>query len=197
MGNIEGTAGHPIPGLAVKIVDLQTGEELSTNQPGLLFVKGPNVMHGYLNNPKETERVITDGWYNTGDIATLEGSGFITINDRLSRFSKIAGEMVPHWTVEEILQKALGTAEHVVSVVGIPDEKKGEELVVFYVEGSADGDKLHQIVTESTLPNLYKPRRENYVPIAKMPTLGSGKLDIAQLKKLALKLLPRFVSRNQ
>ncbi len=197
IGHIEGTAGHPIPGIAIKIVDINTEEELFTNQPGLLFVKGPNVMLGYLNNPQETQCVIIDGWYNTGDIATLDDNGFITISDRLSRFSKIAGEMVPHWAIEEILHKALGSDEHIVSVVGIPDEKKGEELVVFYLGGAADPDKLHQIITESTLPNLYKPRRENYVPIAKMPTLGSGKLDIAQLKKLALKLLPRFVSRNQ
>ena len=71
----------------------------------MLLIKGPNVMHGYLNKPEKTAEVIRDGWYITGDIAKIDADGFITITDRASRFSKIGGEMVPHIKVEEILQK--------------------------------------------------------------------------------------------
>jgi acyl-[acyl-carrier-protein]-phospholipid O-acyltransferase/long-chain-fatty-acid--[acyl-carrier-protein] ligase len=166
-------------------VDCETEETLPTGSTGLLMVKGPSVMLGYLNDPKETARVIKDGWYNTGDIAKIDKDGFLTITDRLSRFSKIGGEMVPHLSIEQVFLNALDTDENVVAVTSVPDDKKGEEIVVLYLEKAGSAEKLHEIITASNLPNIWKPRRNNYIKIESMPTLGSGKLDVMQLRKIA------------
>jgi acyl-[acyl-carrier-protein]-phospholipid O-acyltransferase/long-chain-fatty-acid--[acyl-carrier-protein] ligase len=95
-----GKIGHPLPGVCVKVVDIETGLPVAPRSQGMLLVKGPNVMRGYLDKPEKTAEVLYDGWYTTGDIATMEEDGFLTITDRLSRFSKIGGEMVPHIRIE-------------------------------------------------------------------------------------------------
>jgi acyl-[acyl-carrier-protein]-phospholipid O-acyltransferase/long-chain-fatty-acid--[acyl-carrier-protein] ligase len=186
VGYREGTVGRPLPGVEVKIACSESGRELPAGQAGLLMVKGPNVMLGYLNREKETAEVLRDGWYNTGDIATIDDEGFVRITDRLSRFSKIAGEMVPHLGVEEAYLQGLDTVEQVVAVTSVPEPKKGEELVVLYMDKAGNADKLHEIISRSNLPNMWKPRRDNYIRIESIPVLGSGKLDVRQLKKLAL-----------
>jgi len=185
-GSKEGTVGMPIPGVSVKIVDIRDGRETVIGKPGLLLVKGPNVMLGYLNRDKETRKVVNNGWYNTGDIASIDQEGFLTIKDRLERFSKIAGEMVPHKGVEEAFLQGLNTNEAVVAVTAVPDSRKGEELVVLYLDKAGDADKLHEIVTNSALPNLWKPRRNNYIKVKSLPVSGSGKLNVMELKKMAL-----------
>ena len=86
VGARKGKIGQPVPGMAVKIVDPDTGYPVPTGQPGLLLVRGPNVMAGYLNMPEKTAEVLRDGWYTTGDMAFLDEEGFIEITDRLSRF---------------------------------------------------------------------------------------------------------------
>ena len=185
VGAKPGTVGHPLPGVAAKVEDLETGELLDVDQVGLLKVKGPNVMAGYLGLPEQTEKVLNDGWYDTGDVASIDEDGFVTIRDRLSRFSKIGGEMVPHVGIEEAYLKGLSTHEHIVAVTGVPDEKKGEELVVLYLQQAGTPEDLHEIITNSDLPNMWKPRRSNYIKIDEMPILGSGKLDIMKLRKIA------------
>ena len=132
VGAKRGTIGHPLPGIGVRIIDPDTGESLPVDKPGLLLVRGPNVMVGYLNRPEKTAEVLKDGWYNTGDIATQDEDGFLRITDRLSRFSKIGGEMVPHIKVEEKLHELLEADGQVLAVTAIPDEKKGERLVVVH-----------------------------------------------------------------
>ena len=103
-----GTVGRPLPGVMAKIVDLETRQDLGPEQEGMLLIKGPNVMKGYLNQPEKTAEVIQDGWYITGDVARIDGDGFIRITDRLSRFSKIGGEMVPHLRLEEAIGNIIG-----------------------------------------------------------------------------------------
>ena len=152
----------------------------------MLLVRGPNVMLGYLNAAEETAEVLEDGWYKTGDIAAVDEDGFLTLTGRLSRFSKISGEMVPHIGVEEVYLKALGTCEQVLAVTSVPASKKGEELVVVHLEEAGDADKLHRIISESNLPNLWKPRRDCYVKVDAIPTLGSGKLDLLRLRQIAM-----------
>jgi acyl-[acyl-carrier-protein]-phospholipid O-acyltransferase/long-chain-fatty-acid--[acyl-carrier-protein] ligase len=181
-----GTIGHPAPGIAARVIDIDTGKPLSFGQQGLLCIKGPNVMRGYLGLPEKTSQVLQNGWYNTGDIATIDEDGFVTITDRLSRFSKIGGEMVGHLAVEDICMRDLGTGDQLVAVTSVPDPKKGEELVVLYVAGRVDGDLLHRKVSESSLPNLCKPKRDRFLPVEAIPTLGSGKLDVMKLKQLAM-----------
>lgn len=178
--------GHPIPGVAVKVVDIETKQPLDMGTEGLLLVKGPNVMLGYLDAEEQTAEVIEDRWYNTGDIARIDTDGFITITDRLSRFSKIGGEMVPHIGVEREYLEGLGTDEQVIAVTSVPDPKKGEELVVLHLAQAASAEQLHEIIAESQIPNMWKPRRDNYISIESMPILGSGKLDVMKLRKIAL-----------
>jgi acyl-[acyl-carrier-protein]-phospholipid O-acyltransferase/long-chain-fatty-acid--[acyl-carrier-protein] ligase len=186
LSNKPGTVGHPIPGVAVRILDVHTREPVGLGQSGILMVKGPSVMLGYLNKEKETAEVLKEGWYDTGDIASIDEDGFLTITDRLSRFSKIGGEMFPHLAVEEVCMRALNTHEQVVAVTSVPEPKKGEELVVLYLEKAGNADKLHEIISKSHLPNICKPRRDNFIKIESIPLLGSGKLDIRRLRRIAL-----------
>jgi acyl-[acyl-carrier-protein]-phospholipid O-acyltransferase/long-chain-fatty-acid--[acyl-carrier-protein] ligase len=186
-GTRDGTVGHTLPGMAVRVLHPETGDPVEMGQPGLLYVKGPNVMKGYLKLPEKTTEVLHDGWYNTGDIVSVDEDGFVTIHDRLSRFSKIGGEMVPHMVVEDAVHTALETQERVVAVTGLPDEKKGEKLVMLYVRDRIDADGLYEILKSADLPNLYIPKRENLIPVNAIPLLGSGKLDIMEVRQTALK----------
>ena len=185
VGAKRASIGHPLPGIAVRIVDPATLDPVPQGQNGLLLVRGPNVMQGYLNRPDKTAEVLRDGWYNTGDIAAIDEDGFVRIVDRLSRFSKIGGEMVPHIKVEEKLQEISGASEQVFAVTAIADEKKGERLMV--VHTLAD-DKLQDCLAQfakSDLPALWKPRAEHFVHVDSLPYLGTGKLDLRRLKEIA------------
>ena len=97
-----------------------------------MLVKGPNVMRGYLGRDDLTEAAFHDGWYVTGDLGFLSEDGFLKISGRLSRFSKIGGEMVPHGRVEEALQQAIGADSQVFAVTAVGDERKGEKLAVLH-----------------------------------------------------------------
>lgn len=186
VGTKEGTIGQPIPGVAVRVVDLETGEPLGPGQAGVLQVKGPNVMAGYLNKPDRTAVVLRDGWYSTGDVASIDEDGFITITDRLARFSKIGGEMVPHLALEEVCASTVHASEPAVAVTSLAHPTRGGELVVLYVPRHADPEAMFRAVAASDLPNLYKPRRDHYLPVEAIPVLGSGKLDLMALKRLAV-----------
>jgi len=186
-GTKVGTVGHPIPGVAVKVVDVETGEPIKTGAEGLLLVRGPNRMLGYLNAPEKTREVFRNGWYVTGDIATIDDEGFIRLTDRLSRFSKIAGEMVPHLKIEEAIAEALGDPGCV--VVAVPDESRGERLVAFYTRHDVPADVLWQRLGESSLPKLWIPKRENLYCIDAIPQLGTGKVDLKGVRARALELV--------
>jgi len=186
-----GTIGRPIPAVAVRVTNLDTGQVLPPGQTGMLRVFGPNVMLGYLGRDLETQQAIQDGWYATGDLAELDEEGFITIRDRLARFSKIGGEMVPHQRVEDEIQRILGTTELVCAVVGLPDERKGEKLVVLH-RPWPDGLTPHEIVSRlkaSGLPNLWLPDPDAFIEVHELPVLASGKLDLRRLKSLAAQYL--------
>ena len=187
----EGTAGRALPNILCRVVDRETGETVATNCSGVLLVKGPSVMLGYLGNPKKTAEVLVDGWYNTGDIATIDEDGFISITDRLSRFSKIGGEMVSHTAVEEEIRSVAGkripTGTAGLVITGVEDEKRGEKLVVVYENDIDDVAGIKKLVLESDMPNLWKPASQNWVAVDKIPTLGTGKLDLGQIKLLARK----------
>lgn len=184
-GAKEGSVGHPIPGVAIRVVDPDNYAILKPGEPGLILIKGPNVMLGYLGRSDKTAEVVRDGWYVTGDIGIMDEDGFVRITDRMSRFSKIGGEMVPHGVVEDELHNRLGQTG-VVAVTSVPDEKKGEKLVVIYTRDAADAETLHRYMTESAIPNLWKPGRDCYLEVESLPILGTGKLDLKGLKELAL-----------
>jgi len=186
VGAKRGTIGHPLPGIGICIIDPDSGETLPVEKPGLLLVRGPNVMVGYLNRPEKTAEVLKDGWYNTGDIATQDEDGFLRVTDRLSRFSKIGGEMVPHIKVEEKLHELLEADGQVLAVTAIPDEKKGERLVVLHTLKEDMLKDCLERLSKSDLPALWKPRPDQFVHVEQLPYLGTGKLDLRRLREIAM-----------
>jgi acyl-[acyl-carrier-protein]-phospholipid O-acyltransferase / long-chain-fatty-acid--[acyl-carrier-protein] ligase len=190
VGAKRGHIGHPLPGISVRIVDPETRERLPVGTPGLLLVRGPNVMKGYLGKPEKTAEVLQDGWYVTGDIAAEDEDGFLTITDRLSRFSKIGGEMVPHIKIEEKLQELAGATEQKFVITGVPDGKKGERLVVLHTLSPEELKALLDRMPEAGLPNLWTPRANQFFHVEELPHLGSGKLDLRRVHDLAVDLSP-------
>jgi acyl-[acyl-carrier-protein]-phospholipid O-acyltransferase/long-chain-fatty-acid--[acyl-carrier-protein] ligase len=179
-----GSVGHPLPGVVAKIVDPTTGDGPLFGQEGLLLLNGPNRMKGYLGEPDKTQDVLRDGWYVTGDIATIDDAGFIRITDRLSRFSKIGGEMVPHMRVEQQIQELLDP--HFTCVVtAIPDAARGERLVAFYTDPSVTSQTLWEQLCRTELPRLWLPKREDLRLVEAIPTLGTGKIDLRAVRQLA------------
>ena len=158
---------EPVPGIA---------------EGGRLFVKGPNIMLGYLraDNPGVIEAP-PDGWYDTGDIVKIDADGFVTILGRAKRFSKIAGEMISLGLVEQNLLHAFPEAQH--AAVAVPDAKKGEQLVLFTTDGTLDAKKVADGLKALNVPALMVPR--NVITLAELPLLGSGKTDYQALSRMA------------
>jgi acyl-[acyl-carrier-protein]-phospholipid O-acyltransferase / long-chain-fatty-acid--[acyl-carrier-protein] ligase len=182
------TIGRPFPYQLVKIVDPGNHEELPVGEPGLLMVKGPNIMAGYLNDPERTAKVLHDGWYETGDIAAVDEDGFIIITDRLARFSKIGGEMIPHNRIEECLHTLLELTEQTLIVAGVADESRGERLVVLHTLDEGQLAELKERLKDCDLPNLWRPRPNSFYHIDAIPVLGTGKMDIRKAKQMAIDL---------
>ena len=186
-----GTIGRPLPGVTVRVVSAETGEPLPTGEEGRLQVSGPTLMKGYLNDPAKTAEAIKDGWYDTGDMARLDDDGFIHITGRLSRFSKIGGEMVPHLKIEEAL---LGICEchdpddaegPVLAVSSVPDERKGEKVIVLHRKLPLPAAEVRRRLGEAGLPNLWVPSTDAFFEVESIPVLGTGKLDLRALSHLA------------
>ena len=118
--------------MAAQIRDPDSGQALSLHDTGMLWLRGPNIFEGYLDDPARTAQVIQEGWFKTGDLARFDEDGFLFIEGRLSRFSKIAGEMVPHETVEAKIREALqlSSEERSIAIASVADEAKGEALVL-------------------------------------------------------------------
>ncbi len=204
--NKPGSIGRPLPGVAVRIVDPERYPKETVERyvgtEGLIIVKGASVMKGYVGMPEKTAEVLHDGWYTTGDVGYLDKDGFLFITDRLSRFSKIGGEMVPHGRVEETLldlafelvrlqggeaPEDVGEPACVpeIAVTAVEDEKKGEQLIVLFAGLSFDHSELQVLLAESTLPNLFQPKPTAWYEVGEVPKLGTGKVDLRGLKILA------------
>ena len=194
-----GTVGRPIPCVMAKTVDPDTMQDLPDGQEGLLFIKGPNVMKGYLNNPEKTAEVVINGWYNTGDFATIDEDGFITITGRQTRFSKIGGEMVPHLRIEEIITSIVSDpdaeeAEVQVAVTAVPDPRKGERLIVLHKQLGIPIETILKELAKEDLPNLWMPGSDSFLEVESIPLLGTGKLDLARIKQIACDAFPAEVT---
>lgn len=188
VGAKRGYIGHPFPGMSIRIADAGdpwAHQPLPPGQPGLLLVRGPNIMQGYLGRPDLTAAALRDGWYCTGDMALRDEDGFLQITGRLSRFSKIGGEMVPHIKIEETLQAVQGGAEMNFVVTAVPDPKKGERIVVLHRLAETELTTCLEKFAASDLPNLWKPRPEAFCRVESFPLLGTGKLDLRRVRQIA------------
>ena len=186
---VEGSVGRPLPGVSARVVTPDTDDELDTNEDGMLLISGPNVMQGYANREDLTRDTIHNGWYVTGDIAHIDKEGFIHITGRLSRFSKIGGEMVPHVRIEEELGQAFreGQDDEQVRlcVTAVPDAKKGERLIVLHLKTEKDITEIRKVLSDAGLPNLFIPSQDSFLEIDEIPMLGTGKLDLKGAKQMA------------
>ncbi|HEV3409413.1 MAG TPA: AMP-binding protein [Chthoniobacterales bacterium] len=179
-----GSTGKMAPGIAAEIRHPETDEKLSLHESGMLWVRGPNIFEGYLKDPERTAEVLRDGWFKTGDLGRFDEDGFLFIEGRLSRFSKIGGEMVPHELVEQKIMNALdlnGQAERPIAIMSVPDEAKGEALVLLSAV-EIDAQQLRTALREADVPNLWVPRTIRRVEA--IPVLASGKLDLGKCKEL-------------
>lgn len=185
-GSRRGAVGQPVPGVTLRVVDPDTFEPRPVEVSGMLLVRGPSVMRGYLGRDDLTAKALHDGWYVTGDIAVVDEEGFVWITDRLARFSKIGGEMVPHGRVEEALHEAADAqGRQLFAVTSVPDERKGERLAVLHVHDPRKIDAVLQTVAKSGLPPLFVPRRHDFVHVEALPILGTGKLDLRAVRRIA------------
>jgi acyl-[acyl-carrier-protein]-phospholipid O-acyltransferase/long-chain-fatty-acid--[acyl-carrier-protein] ligase len=175
-----GTVGRFLPGIEHRLEPV-TG----IADGGRLFVKGPNIMRGYLRaeRPGMLEPP-PDGWYDTGDIVDLDSEGFVTIKGRAKRFAKVAGEMVPLGAVEDFVARLWPQSAH--AVVTLPDARRGEQLVLVTEQRDAQRSVLAEAARAAGLPELFVPRAITVV--AAVPLLGSGKVDYAGVSQLATAL---------
>lgn len=180
-----GSVGLFIPGVAARITDPETNEPLPLHSSGMIWLRGPNIFEGYLNMPEKTAEVMQNGWFMTGDIGRVDEDGFLYIEGRLSRFSKIGGEMVPHETVEDHINKALDKSDDVrtIAIVGVPDEAKGEALLLLSSDPDVDLHELRVQLTNEGIPALWIPKK--IIDVDEIPILASGKLDIKSCESLA------------
>jgi acyl-[acyl-carrier-protein]-phospholipid O-acyltransferase / long-chain-fatty-acid--[acyl-carrier-protein] ligase len=180
-----GSVGRLAPGMAAEIREPETGRKLSLHETGMLWLRGVNIFEGYLDDPKRTAEILYDGWLKTGDIGRFDEDGFLYIEGRLSRFSKIGGEMVPHETIEQKIIDLLelsGRDERPIAIVGVQDEAKGEALVLLSAV-DLDLAELRKKLQEAGVPNLWIPK--NVHRVEAIPVLASGKLDLKKCQGLA------------
>ena len=180
-----GSVGRLAPGMAAEIREPETGQKLSLHETGMLWLRGVNIFEGYLDDPKRTAEILHDGWLKTGDIGRFDEDGFLYIEGRLSRFSKIGGEMVPHETIEQKIIDLLelsGRDERPIAIVGVQDEAKGEALVLLSAV-DLDLAELRKKLQEAGVPNLWIPKQLHRAD--SIPVLASGKLDLKKCQALA------------
>ena len=176
-----GTVGRVLPGIEHRLERVE-----GITEGGRLFVRGPNVMLGYLR--AERPGVLeppAGGWYDTGDIVELDAEGFVTIRGRAKRFAKVAGEMVPLGAVEDFIAKLWPDAIH--AVVAMADQKRGEQLVLVTDCEEAARPALAAGAREAGLPEIFVPRA--IVKVEAVPLLGTGKIDYVSAVRLATEVV--------
>lgn len=178
----EGSVGRPLPGLAAFTVDPATRERLPLGTEGMLIIRSPSRMLGYLDRDDLTAGVFHDGGYVTGDMGRVDDEGFVFITGRLARFAKIGGEMVPLDNVERLLQEKAGDACEI-AVAAVADPTRGERLIVLHTGWTGDWETLFAALDGS--PALWRPKSKDCKQVAEIPRLGTGKRDLAGIKRLA------------
>lgn len=183
-GAREGSVGHPVPGLAVEVVDPVSGEPCPAGTDGLLRVRGPSVMQGYLDDPVRQAAVLREGWYATGDRASIDDEGFVTLTGRFARRSRIDGEIVSHAELEDAIAWQTGRPDGQVVVTG-GGEGPSARLKVYYADGRLDPERVLQSLSASGLPPAWLPRVEDFIAVDEIPLLPTGTVDFAALERRA------------
>lgn len=189
IGKKFGAVGRLMPGMSARIVNPDTGEIRPLTETGIVWLRGANVFPGYLDDPERTQAAMRDGWFVTGDVGRFDDEGFLYIEGRLSRFSKIGGEMVPHVTIEQQLIEVFDwdqAEKPTLAVTSIPDPSKGEALVLLTTE-DVTTDEVRTRLLAAGLPNLWVPKLVRKVE--KIPMLGTGKMDLKGCRELAKELV--------
>jgi acyl-[acyl-carrier-protein]-phospholipid O-acyltransferase/long-chain-fatty-acid--[acyl-carrier-protein] ligase len=182
--NRPGSTGKVIPGVQVRLVNFETGEECKTREVGKIFVKGDSVMKGYYDDPELTADALVDGWYNTGDMGFFDEDSFLWHAGRFKRFAKIGGEMVSLVKVENILEKFL-PKEVSCCVVEVSDEKKGSYIVATVSMEVNKTEILRKMLNE--LPIIALPRQ--FIVIKELPMMSTGKIDFRKVTKMVQEIL--------
>lgn len=180
-----GSVGKMAPGIAAEIREPETDKKLSLHETGMVWFRGVNIFEGYLHDEKRTADVLHDGWLKTGDIGRFDEDGFLYIEGRLSRFSKIGGEMVPHESIEHKIVDLFGLAgrdERAIAIMGVQDEAKGEALVLLSAI-DVDLAQLRDKLRDAGVPNLWIPKK--ICRVEAIPVMASGKLDLRKCQDLA------------
>ncbi len=180
MDNKSGTVGRLLPGIEYKLLPVP-----GVGKGGRLIVKGANIMRGYLlhDKPGVIQPPVTEqgeGWYDTGDIVTLDEDGFVTIRGRAKRFAKVGGEMISLTAVEEFISRVWQDKQH--AVVSIPDDVKGEQLVLVTDDDSAERKELVTAAREQGIGELNVPKKT--IKVKEVPLLGTGKTDYPAVQAL-------------
>jgi acyl-[acyl-carrier-protein]-phospholipid O-acyltransferase/long-chain-fatty-acid--[acyl-carrier-protein] ligase len=174
-----GSVGRLLPGIEYRLEPVEGVED-----GGRLFVRGPNVMHGYLNHDANAKFKELNGWYDTGDIVSVDAQGYLHVRGRMKRFAKVSGEMVSLTAVEDALAGAFPQygIRCQVAVVTRPDEDKGERLIAVTNEPKLQMDEVRAAIKAKGLTNLAVPREIKFV--REIPKLGTGKVNHRELQKL-------------
>lgn len=184
-----GSVGRLLSGVECCTLDPESGQETPLSEGGMLCFRGPNIFAGYWNDPQRSEKVLSEnGWFKTGDLGKLDDEGFLWIEGRSSRFSKIGGEMVPHARVEDEIMDFLGlcpSEEPSLVVTSLPDEQKGERLVLLS-SIELDLDHIKNGLSKRGIPNLWIPRK--LLPVQEIPILPTGKINWAEIKTILSQL---------
>ena len=184
-----GSVGRLLPGIAIKFIGPETGKVMPLGERGVLCVKGVNVFKGYLDDNEKTAEILNDGWLITKDLACFTSDGFLRIDGRVSRFSKIGGEMVPHEGVEEAIIKVLDIRCEdclQIAVVARVNEKKGEKLSLLTTV-HIEQQELTSKMLQAGYSSLWIPKE--IINVNKIPVLATGKLDIVGCKNLLIEKL--------
>ncbi len=179
-----GSVGRTLPGVSVRVVNPDTLQPVPLGQQGLLLVNSPSRMAGYHRAPGKTQEVLRGGFYVTGDLGYVDEDGFLFITDRLARFSKIGGEMVPHLKIEDAVSNILENSPCFVTAVA--DDRRGERLVILYTRPDVTPAQVVQYLSAAGIPALWIPKRENVYLINAIPVLGTGKIDLAKARRIAM-----------
>jgi len=182
--NRPGSTGRVLPNIIVRVENFETGKECVPGEVGKILVKGPSVMNGYFEDPEQTEEVLKDGWYNTGDMGSLDTDGYLWHAGRFKRFAKVGGEMISLVKVENILEKLLPEGVSC-CVVEIPDEKRGSYIVATV---SGEVNKTHILrMMLNELPLIALPRE--FIVVKELPMMSTGKIDFRTVTTMVQKMM--------